>query len=147
TVVWNGQALVALWAEYPSDPAVRSQQLTSLSFDGANAPAALLTDSTTYEPAAAFNGTNLTVTWAATGEGADIRGAIVDGAHVSGAPFTCSTALAEQASPALAGSLAVWIEPASDTLSDVFAARANASGGFGGRVRVTRMSALIPPQA
>jgi hypothetical protein len=145
SVALNGGSFVALWVEYPVNLAA-PRELRSLSFDAAATPSVIAANPV-QGPAAAFNGAGLVVTWMA-GSGGDIYGEILDptATRAAGAPFVCSTGPAEQSSPASAPGLVAWLEPASDTSTELFAAH-SAAGGFGGRVQVSKSSVLIPPQA
>ena len=149
-VTWNGSAFVAVWSDYGHG---NTSAVMTLPFSGGTdaQPGAIFTENGTATDAiATFNGQNVVAAWLDRTLGSDVTGILLDptATRSTGQRFTISTSNQWQLSPALAPSLALWIETEGDNANDVFAAHARGAG-FGARVRVSMSSrvTLTPPAA
>lgn len=140
-VTWNGSAFIAVWSDYGHG---NSSAMMTMPFSGGTdaQPSAILTlDGMATEAIATFNGRNIVAAWLDRSIGSDVTGVLLDptATRTAGERFTISTSNQWQVSPALARSLAVWIETEGDNANDVFAAHAKGAG-FGPRIRVSTSS-------
>lgn len=144
-VTWNGSSFIAVWSDYGHGSSF-SMMTVPFSDSAAVQPDTVFTEEGIATDAiATYNGRNVVTAWLDRSIGSDVAGVLLDptATRTAGEHFTISTSNQWQVSPAVARSLAVWIETEGDNSNDVFAAHTTGTG-FGPRVRISTSSRVTP---